>query len=377
MADSRGRLIERAGIGLLAIGALLVIVAAVFGLLHAFGVGDEGAGSGQPGAIAAEPDGPALRVLAAPRRMLIGAAVAADTLRDDRRYAQTLARNYNAVTPENAMKWDTIHPEEHRYDFAAADSIVRFARRHGMAVRGHTLVWYRQVPSWVTDRSWTRPELEQVLHDHIRRVVGHYRGKIAQWDVVNEAFDDQGQLRDSVWMQVIGPEYIDLAFRWAHEADPGAKLFYNDYDLEFPGPKARAVNALVRDLQARGVPIDGVGIQAHELTVRPPSRDKIEAALQEYADLGLDVGITELDVGIYLPSSPEKLDEQANVYTNVLDACLAVTRCRTFVTWGFTDRYSWIPGELPGFGDALPFDRSYQPKPALTSLRRGLARGAR
>lgn len=375
MSGTRERLVERAGIGLLAVGGLLVVVAVVFGVLIALGVGDESAGQSKNGG--SQPGGSTLRALAGPRRLLMGAAVLDEPLLKGQGYPTTLARQYNAVTPENAMKWDTIHPEQNRYDFAPADSIVRFARAHGMAVRGHTLVWYRQVPAWVTDRSWTRAELEKVLHDHIRRVVGHYRGKIAQWDVVNEAFDKEGKLRDNVWLRVIGPEYIDLAFRWAHEAAPNVKLYYNDYDIEFAGVKAQTVKAFVRSLQARHVPIDGVGIQAHELTVRPPSRRELQAALKGYADLGLDVAITELDVGIYLPSSAKKLEEQVAVYSDVLDACLAVSRCGTFVTWGFTDKYSWIPSEIPGFGDALPFDAIYAPKPAFEALRRGLARSRR
>jgi endo-1,4-beta-xylanase len=320
-----------------------------------------------------EPSATPLRESAGTPRFLVGAAVAVKPLRDDAEYRTTLAREYNAVTVENAMKWDEIHPEQNRYDFAPADSIVDFARENGMTVRGHTLVWYREIPKWVTDRSWTRAELEQVLRDHIRRVVGHYRGKVAEWDVVNEAVDNEGRMRDSIWMRVIGPDYIDLAFRWAREADPDARLYYNDFDLEFPGPKADAAMTLVRGLQDRGVPIDGVGIQGHELTVRRPSRVDLEAALRSYARLGLDVGITELDVGIFVPSSPEELAVQAEVYGDVLDACLAVTRCRTFVTWGFTDAHSWIPFDIPGFDDGLPFDRSYQPKPALDTLRATLA----
>lgn len=316
-----------------------------------------------------------LRASAARDHLLVGAAVAEEPLRDERQYRQSLAREYSTVTPENAMKWDTIHPERDRFDFGPADSIVSFARAHDMAVRGHTLVWYRQVPAWVTDRTWTRPELERVLHDHIRTVVSHYRGKVSQWDVVNEAVDDKGELRDSVWMRTIGPSYVDLAFRWAHEADPDAKLFYNDYDLEYPGPKATAVNRLVRGLRDRGVPIDGVGIQAHELTVRAPSERSMEAALRGYANLGLDVAITELDVGIFLPATAKTLDEQAAVYRNVLGACLAVVRCTSFVTWGFTDRHSWVPGEIKGFGAALPFDAEYRPKPALDTLRTALADG--
>lgn len=359
----------------LLVGGIALFVGALVGeLLLAVWGGDDTSNAGPPTPGAQASTVP-LRVSAANRNLLMGAAVAAEPLRVDKHYASTLAREFDAVTPENAMKWDTIHPEQDRYDFGPADSIVSFARVHGMAVRGHTLVWYRQVPSWVTDRSWTRAELERVLHDHIRTVVGHYRGKVAQWDVVNEAIDHEGKLRDSVWTRVIGPSYIDLAFKWAHEEDPGAKLFYNDYDIEFPGAKATAVRALVRGLKARGVPIDGVGIQAHELTVRPPSRTELEAALRSYANLGLDVAITELDVGTFLPATAKKLDEQGRIYDNVLGACLAVSRCRTFVTWGFTDKYSWIPGALPGFGDALPFDASYAPKPALAALRARLARG--
>jgi endo-1,4-beta-xylanase len=368
---------ERAGKALLVFGVLLVVVGIVFVVLNALGIGDESTAPEQPAPPRQGAGAQPLRESAVARRMLVGAAVAEEPLREDRQYRETLAREYNEVTPENAMKWDTIHPEDDRYDFGPADAIVRFARQHDMAVRGHTLVWYRQVPSWVADRSWTRPELEQVLHDHIRKVVGHYRGKIAQWDVVNEAFDDDGELRNSVWMRVIGPEYIDLAFTWAHEADPDAKLYYNDYNLEYPGQKASAVNALVRDLQSRGIPIDGVGIQAHELTVRAPARTDMQDALQGYADLGLDVAITELDVGIDLPSSDTKRAVQANVYSDVLAACLSVSRCHTFVTWGFTDKFSWIPSEIRGFGDALPFDASYAPKPALTVLRSGLAHGRR
>jgi endo-1,4-beta-xylanase len=285
-----------------------------------------------------------------------------------------LAHEYDSVTPENAMKFAFVHPGRHRYD-ADADRIVRFATKHSMKVRGHTLVWYREAPDWVTKGKWTRSQLERVLRDHIRTVVGRYRGKVAEWDVVNEALDEDGKLRDSVWTRVIGPDYIPLAFEWAHEADPDARLFYNDFDLEFPGPKARAAVALVRRLQADGVPIDGVGIQAHELTVRKPTTSDLDAALRSYSDLGLDVAITELDVGVHLPASKKELDDQADVYRNVLDACLEAPRCTSFTTWGFTDRHSWVPGEIDGFGDALPFDKEDRAKPAARAVKARLAQG--
>ncbi len=323
---------------------------------------------------ASPPRVPGLRSVAADD-LLVGTAVDTSALRDESSYRRTLAHEYDSVTPENAMKWAFIHPERHRYDFADADRIVRFARAHDMKVRGHTLVWYREAPDWVTKGHWTRPQLERILHDHIRTVVGRYRGKVAEWDVVNEALDEHGKLRDSVWTRVIGPDYIRLAFEWAHAADPDARLFYNDFDLEFPGPKARAAVELVRDLEAKGVPIDGVGIQAHELTVRNPTTDELDAAVHAYADLGLDVAITELDVGIHLPASKAELAEQADVYHDVLAACLDVPRCTSFTTWGFTDRHSWVPDEIDGFGDALPFDRDYRAKPAARALRSRLSQG--
>jgi endo-1,4-beta-xylanase len=315
---------------------------------------------------------PGLRTVA-PRDLLVGTAVDTHALEDEPDYRRVLAHEYDSVTPENAMKFAFVHPSRHRYDFADADRIVRFARRHGMKVRGHTLVWYREAPDWVTQARWTRTQLERVLRNHIRRVVGRYRGEVAEWDVVNEALDKHGRLRDSVWTRVIGPEYIPLAFEWAHEADPDARLFYNDFDLERPGPKARAAVALVRKLQADGVPIDGVGIQAHELTERRPTRADFDAAIRDYADLGLDVAVTELDVGVHLPASDHELAEQADVYGDVLDACLEVSRCTSFTTWGSTDRHSWVPDEIDGFGDALPFDRNDRAKPAARALRARLA----
>ena len=337
-----------------------------------------GSSAGTAGALGTAPDDRAssepLRV-AAPESLRVGAAVDEAPLRADPEYARTLAREYDAVTPENAMKFERIHPERDRYDFVAADEIVDFAERNDMTVRGHTLVWYRDAPDWVTDGSWNERELRGILRDHIQTVVRRYRDTVTEWDVVNEALDRDGDLRDSVWTRVIGPEYVGLAFRWAHEADPDAALFYNDYDLELPGPKARAAARLVRRLQDRGVPIDGVGLQGHELTERRPSDAELDRALRRFTDLGVDVAITELDVGVFLPATRERLEDQADVYRDVLDACLDVRRCRSITTWGVTDRHSWVPDEVDGFGAALPFDEAYREKPAAAALRERLARG--
>jgi endo-1,4-beta-xylanase len=367
---------RRLGYLLLILGALVLLTSIVLMVLLAFDSGEPDTSAPDVVTTSGLPPGErTLRESAAVRGMVVGAAVTNEPLRDDPRYGGLLAREYNAVTPENAMKWDAIHPAPDRYTFGPADAIVQFARSNGMVVRGHTLVWHRQVPGWVAEREWTRPELERVLRDHIRRVVGHFRGRVVQWDVVNEAIDENGELRDNLWLRVIGPDYIPLAFRWAREADPDVLLFYNDFDLEHPGPKAQAVETLVRGLVDEGVPIDGVGLQAHELSVRRPTRADVERALQTYARMGLAVGVTELDVGLPMPADDAARTEQAQVYDEVLAGCLAVARCRTFVTWGFTDAHSWIPTEIPGFGDALPFDASYRPKPAATALRARLADG--
>jgi endo-1,4-beta-xylanase len=321
------------------------------------------------------PTATSLRCAAASRNLAIGSAVGSPELGSDPTYGEVLAREFNIVTPENDMKWGLIHPERNRYDFAAADAIVQFAHQHRMKVRGHNLAWHTQNPPWLVDGNFGREESISILHEHIQTVVGHYRGQIAEWDVVNEAFDDTGGgRRDTLWQQRIGPDYIELAFRFAHEADPDAKLFYNDFLIEFAGLKFNAVLALATDFKDRGVPIDGVGFQAHAIlgVGNPRWFKNLQSNLQQVANLGLDVSITELDVPIVLPTTSDALATQASLYQAAIDACLAVPRCHTFVMWGFTDRYSWIPSTYPGLGDALIFDRSYQPKPAYDALRQRL-----
>ena len=191
------------------------------------------------------------------------------------------------LTPENAMKFGLVHPEPDRYDFADADYIVGFAEAHGMQVRGHNLVWHFQLPTWLTEGTWTRDELIDILHQHITTVVGHYRGRVAAWDVVNEAIADDGSLRDTIWLRGIGPEYIDMAFRWAHEADPDALLFYNDYAGEGLGAKSDAIYALVQGLLERGVPINGVGLQMHVSLRWSPQPQDVAANMERLGALGL------------------------------------------------------------------------------------------
>jgi endo-1,4-beta-xylanase len=318
---------------------------------------------------------PSLRSLAQARGIGIGAAVGPQFLREEPAYAETLGREFSMLTPENAMKFGLVHPEPDRYDFTDADYIVGFAEAHGMQVRGHTLVWHFQLPTWLTEGTWTRDELITILREHITTVVGHYRGRVAAWDVVNEAVGDDGPLRDTIWLRGIGPEYIDMAFRWAHEADPDALLFYNDYAGEGLGAKSDAIYALVQGLLERGVPIDGVGFQMHVSLRWSPQPQDVAANMERLGALGLQVHITEMDVAIQgAPGTvEERLAAQANIYRDMMDVCLGSSACKAFVTWGFTDRHSWIP-LFTGNADApLLFDESYRPKPAYYAIMDALA----
>lgn len=304
----------------------------------------------------------------------LGAAVAVKPLRADARYRNTLARAFTMVTAENVMKFGPVHPAPARYDFRGADAIVRFATARRMAVRGHTLVWHSQQPVWLTGGRFSRRALAAVLRAHIRTVAGRYRGRIAAWDVVNEAVADDGTPRRTLWSAGLGPGYLEQAFAWANEADPVARLFYNDYGIEALGRKSDAVYRLAERLLARGAPLHGVGFQAHlGLDDLPRWRD-VEANLRRFAALGLLVQVTELDVRIPGKAGRRALARQADAYRRLLEICLTIPTCTAFVTWGFTDRHSWVPNFFKGYGAALPFDASYRPKPAMRAVQRLLGR---
>lgn len=312
-----------------------------------------------------------LRKAAGARGVAFGAAVVPELIAWEPRYRTTLGGEFNMLVAENVMKWGLIHPDRHRYNFCPADLLLEYAAANGMQVRGHTLVWHQQNPGWLSSGDFSDADLRSILREHIRTVMGHYRGRIVQWDVLNEAIADNGTLRRTFWLERLGPEYIDLIFHWAREADPTALLFYNDYSIEEPGTKADAVLNLVRGMLERGVPIDGVGFQGHMSTAYVNTalfRGRFKANLQRFADLGLQLALTEVDVRVPVPASAAMLETQARIYGDMLGVCLELPGCRTFVTWGFTDRHSWIPGVFPGYGAALPFDSEYLPKPAYQAL---------
>ena len=313
---------------------------------------------------------PTLRLLASARHFAMGAAVRDSAFRNDAQYLQTLVTQYNSIVPEDATDFWPIHPGPSEYAFAAADALVSFAQANGMVIHGHSLSWYAWIPTWITGGGYTNDQLRAILKDHITTVVGRYRGRIVSWDVVNEVENVSGTgLRSSFWVDHLGPEYIDSAFVWAHRADPAAKLYLNDYATETINPKSDAVLALAQALKGRGVPIDGVGFQMHILHFwPPPTSAQIQANFARFASAGFDIRITELDVDVADTAGAAALASQGATYRAVLDACLRIPRCIELTTWGFTDRYNWVPQQFPGYGRALPFSSTYQPKPAFDSL---------
>ena len=215
-----------------------------------------------------------------------------------------------------------------------------------------------------------------ILRQHIYMVVDRYRGQLVAWDVVNEAIADNASLRDTIWLKGIGSEYIEMAFRWAHEADPQVRLFYNDYGGEDLGKKSDAIYALVKDLRQRDVPIHGIGLQMHISINNPPKPEAVAANIKRLGELGLEVQITEMDVRIHggTGTKEEKLAAQANLYRDMLKVCLNAPNCKAFVTWGFTDKHSWIPSHFGHPDSPLIFDELFRPKPTYGALMEGLTK---
>ena len=302
----------------------------------------------------------------------LGMAVQEPAARADDAYVRAFVDTATSVTPENELKWAIVHPEANRYDFSHADAIIDLARKTGKRVRGHTLVWDQQLPAWVTGRTWTPDALRAALIDHIKTVVGHYKGKVASWDVVNEPFEEDGMWTRDLFYRVLGPSYVDVALRAARDADPEAKLFVNELAVERPGPKRDALLALAADLRTRGVPLDGIGLQDHTTVTGAPTQADLEDTMQRIAALGLDTEITEADVAIppSTPTTPAVLDAQAQAFAAAARACVSSARCTGLTVWGVDDRWSWLGAKLR----PLLYDVQAQPKPALAAVREALTR---
>ena len=322
--------------------------------------------------------------------LTIGTEVTPDNVDTTDVHSQLLMKHFGAVVPGNAMKWESTEPQEGQFTFGDGDKIVEFAGLTGMRVRGHTLVWHNQTPAWVFQdpKDPTKPAskelLLQRLKNHIQAEVGHYKGQVESWDVVNEALSDKtGTLRSgaegSKWFDILGPDYIAQAFRWAHEADPDAQLVYNDYNLESNPAKRAAALQLVKDLKAQGVPINAVGLQMH-ISITYPDLPQIRETIAQFAALGLKVLVTELDVSIYASATeakktvtPALLLAQAQRYKDlfaIFKAAAAKKQLDLVMIWGMADDGTWLDDfPVPGRGDApLLFDRRLQAKPAFWAI---------
>jgi endo-1,4-beta-xylanase len=324
-----------------------------------------------------------LRAHGAAHGLLVGCAVNPDYLDGEPAYARTVAEQASIIVPENAMKWAALRPSPTQYDFRKADDVVVFALSHEQKVRGHNLCWHEAIPAWFAG-TVTKENAAQYLTQHIQTVAGRYAGKLHSWDVVNEAIElKDGRpdgLRNSPWLELMGPSYIELAFRTAREADGTALLTYNDYGIELDTQeqidKRGQVMMLVRRMQARGVPIDAVGIQSHLSAGDAPGAGLIHF-IRELRAMNLQVFITEMDVNDR--KLPEPVAERdagvAKTYREYLTPVLAEPNVTAALTWGITDRYTWLNG-LPHASRAdgkperpLPFDYDYNPTPAFFAER--------
>ena len=313
----------------------------------------------------------------------------------DQRGNPIIQAQFDSISPENALKWDSVHPEPGVFDFTNADRYVAFGESNHMVIIGHTLIWHHQTPGWVFKNTNGNPVTREVLlarmHDHIQTVVGRYKGRIKDWDVVNEALKDDGTLRASPWEKIIGPDYLEKAFQYAHEADPEAELNYNDFSLEDEAKRQGAI-ALIKKLKAEGIPIAAVGLQGH-FKMDWPTVEQEDATISDFARLGVKVMITELDVDVVRATQRNRTADieanaqrvaGANIYSNGLPADVQQALAKRYADlfgvflkhrdviervtfWGVTDGDSWL-NTWGRKNYPLLFDRDGQPKPAFQAV---------
>jgi endo-1,4-beta-xylanase len=337
-----------------------------------------------PGAASAwgfEPVSMSLREIAAGKNLLMGSAVSFAQLQRPN-FTSLLTRQAGIVVSENDMKWERIHPEPNRFDYRRADSLLKFAKEHRQQLRGHNLCWHQQLPTWFKQAA-TPQNASDLLQRHITEVAGHFAGQIHSWDVVNEAVQVEDGLpdgfRNSPWLQLIGPQYIEIAFRTASKADEHALLAYNDYDLEQAGAKHEAkryaVLRLLTTLRGRNVPIDAVGLQSHlQATGRAPDWAGLHRFLEQIERLGLQVFVTELDVNDSgLPGDVTERDRTVSeLYRDYLENVLQHSSVTAILTWGLTDKDTWLNSFAPRKDKlpqrSLPFDEEFKPMPAFYAM---------
>ena len=312
-----------------------------------------------------------------------GAAVRGDALVDDPDYRNALLERCSLVVPEGGLKWIELRPTREEFNFFEGDRLIEFADRNGMRMRGHTLVWYAAMPDWTSSIRGAREAHGEMTH-HIERVVGNYKDRIPSWDVVNEAIADEPSdtdyLRPNLWLENLGDAYIETAFRRAAESDPQAQLVINEYDIECVGDRCRrrreALLRVVRNLRERDVPLHAVGFQGHLRGEMEIDVDGVSAFVAELKEMNVDVLVTELDVvDNLLPAGEDERDRiMADKVAAFLGAISAVAKPTAILTWGISDRYTWVPmyftREDGKLNRPLPLDRDYRPKAFMKVIER-------
>jgi len=286
------------------------------------------------------------------------------------KYDAILADNeeFSQTTPTNGMKWLFTEPERGVFNFTEGDITRDLAVKQGKTLRCHALVWHSQLAPWVEATEWTPEELRSVIVEHITNVAGYYKGQCYAWDVVNEALEEDGTWRKSVFYNVLGEDYIKLAFETAAKVDPEAKLYYNDYNIESPNDKSKGVHRIIEMLQADGLRIDGVGLQAHFVAHRSPSLDDQIAVMNSYAAYDVELAYTELDVRIALPLNETNLQQQKDSYRDAAGACAQVEKCIGITLWDFYDAFSWVPYVFDGEGAATLWFDDFTRHPAYYGI---------
>lgn len=286
----------------------------------------------------------------------------------DETKAKILKENFNTLVPENNMKMINIRPTKTLWNWSDMDKIVDFAQENKMRVRGHTFIWHQQ-NSTIVNSIRTKEDAFALIEENITKIMERYKGKIHEYDVANEIFNDDGTFRKSLWYKFCGTELYEEAFRMAKKVDPEAKLFLNDYSHEEAGtPKAEAFYNFVKSMVEKGVPIDGVGFQTHLCTDYGLNEEALRKNIRRFADLGLEVAFTEIDIRMKLPASEADLAKQAEMYETLMNVCRTEPNVSSYVVWGYTDANSWVPATFHGYGDAHLFDRDLKPKPIFAKL---------
>ena len=308
----------------------------------------------------------------------IGVAVSPFELESNSAYRQIVVEQFNRITPGNAFKPDALQPLENNFSFEIADSLVAFANANGKQIHGHTLLWHNQLPSWMNSFSGNRDEWILMMETHIKTVVTHFGNQVKSWDVVNEAFEDNGDFRENIWYQNIGEAYLKLAFELAHEANPDAILFYNDFNIAAKTKKCEAILNHFKKLKNEGVPVHGIGLQLHVFNATP-SEDKIKNAVKAIANEGFQIHFSEIDISMNLSGgnmklTDNKLQKQGERMKLLTDIFQTIPENQQFgmTIWGVSDLDSWIPSFFDREDYPLLYDENYKPKPMYCGFLEGL-----